>query len=101
MGLNFRKLLITELERRRSEIDSTLHFLRGCQPEDGSSSGKSGSSETAAKPVSLPRAERWLDREILGLRQNGLTLRAIAKQVQISHAGVWKVLRRLERHSVE
>jgi DNA-binding GntR family transcriptional regulator len=90
MGINFRRVLICELERRRSEIDSSLEILRRLRERDG----------RAAQPslaVSTGNTYKSRYEEIRDLRQQGLSLRAIAEQVSLSHAGVWKALRRLEQ----
>ena len=113
MGVNFRRLLISELERRRNEIDSMLGFLRGFQTQGSLPSGinltlreedkrlEAGAPPRSGglRPDGSPRADTALASEILNLRQQGLTLRAIAEHVQISHAAVWKLLRRIERNS--
>lgn len=105
MGLNFRRLLISELERRQTEIDSMLALLRGL---------KAGHmvERTPAKPANcfdfqgnstenpLRGTPAFYD-EIAELRQQGLSLRAIALQVNLSHAGVWKALRRREAKTPE
>ena len=97
MGLDFRKTLIAELERRQREIDSMLALLRriqnggGAMPQDASANWP---DSKRAKPLSNSGRGIELYSEIVELRQQGLSLRAIAEQVHLSHAGVWKVLRR-------
>jgi DNA-binding NarL/FixJ family response regulator len=99
MGLNFRKLLISELERRKREIDSVLQVLRYLQQrnydwDDAPEGGQPPASIYAGLPAPLS-----LDRQktILRLREQGLSLRAIAEKVSLSHAGVWKTLQRAQR----
>ena len=52
-------------------------------------------------PTNQPRGTQAFYEEIMELRQQGLSLRAIALQVNLSHAGVWKALRRLESRAAE
>jgi hypothetical protein len=98
MGLDFRKTLIIELERRQREIDSMLALLRRIQNGGGALPRDPGpswpESNKRSKPISNSGRGAELYSEIVELRQQGLSLRAIAEQVHLSHAGVWKVLRR-------
>ncbi len=105
MGLNFRKLLISELERRQQEIDSLLYLLRFLQNRDSQTEELQWNSQIADYGASI-RCSPYRNTEsrhevILGLREQGLSLRAIADQVCLSHAGVWKALQRLERNRVK
>ena len=110
MGMNFRQSLITELERRSQEIDSTLWILRRIKrrvPEDVQadqeerpsrhSAGRAADLFSASGQASSVSKNPLLYREILDMRANGLSLRAIAQQVRLSHTGVWKLLRRVEQ----
>jgi hypothetical protein len=99
MGLDFRKSLIAELERRRREIDEMVALLRRIQ--DGgyvrieSALVDDGIGDVRRrKSVKNSLSGGALYSEIFHLRQQGLSLRAIAEHVNLSHAGVWKVLRR-------
>jgi hypothetical protein len=98
MGLDFRKTLIAELERRQREIDSMLALLRRIQNGGGAilrdPATRWPENNKRSKPVSNSGRGTELYSEIMELRQQGLSLRAIAEQVHLSHAGVWKVLRR-------
>lgn len=100
MGLDFRKTLIAELERRQREIDSMLALLRRLQNGGGVPPDLSAHwPETNRRPKSIANSANSgrgpeLYSEIMELRQQGLSLRAIAEQVHLSHAGVWKVLHR-------
>jgi hypothetical protein len=97
MGLDFRKTLIAELERRQREIDSMLALLRRIQNGGAATSQDAGANwpeNKRAKPVTNSGRGVEMYSEIMELRQQGLSLRAIAEQVHLSHAGVWKVLRR-------
>lgn len=98
MGLDFRKSLIAELERRQREIDSMLALLRRIQNGGGAMPQETGLNwpDRTKRPKPLSNSGRGVElySEIMELRQQGLSLRAIAEQVHLSHAGVWKVLRR-------
>ena len=105
MGLNFRKLLISELERRQQEIDSLLHLLRFLQSHEFDSDGFQWNDKIVGLSSSI-QASPFRDsgsrhETILDLRQKGLSLRAIAEQVCLSHAGVWKALQRWERNQMK
>lgn len=98
MGLDFRKTLIVELERRQREIDSMLALLRRIQNGGSATPQDVGvnwpDNNRRVKPLSNSGRGVEMYSEIVHLRQQGLSLRAIAEQVHLSHAGVWKVLRR-------
>lgn len=100
MGLDFRKSLIAELERRQDEIDAALavlHRLKRGEVQGPAHVETGWNPENKRKRQVLEvEAKRGqaLYSEILELRSKGLSLRAIAEHVHLSHAGVWKVLRR-------
>jgi hypothetical protein len=106
MGLNFRRLLISELERRQTEIDSMLALLRGLkggyivERTPAESPSKIWNSQGLPVGNAVRGTPAFYD-EIAELRQQGLSLRAIALQVNLSHAGVWKALRRRESQTAE
>ncbi|MFZ0592305.1 MAG: hypothetical protein WAM39_17725 [Bryobacteraceae bacterium] len=98
MGLDFRKSLIAELERRQHEIDEVLallHRLKNGEVE-GARYPEPGWSPEGKREQQVLETKRGpaLYSEIVELRSKGLSLRAIAEHVHLSHAGVWKVLRR-------
>jgi hypothetical protein len=101
MGLNFRRTLISKLEQREREIDFTLALLRRLQIAGSDSAGEFHRLATIGDfekrpPARIPSLSGTaLYQEIQDLREQGLSLRAIAEHVQLSHAGVWKALRRL------
>jgi DNA-binding NarL/FixJ family response regulator len=101
MGLNFRRTLISKLERREREIDFTLALLRRLQVAGPDSAGEFrrlatvGGFEKRSSPRIPPLSGTARYKEIQDLREQGLSLRAIGEHVQLSHAGVWKALRRL------
>jgi biotin operon repressor len=102
MGLNFRQSLISELERRQEELDVTLALLLrlktgGLEPAKQPPTHKPVSRTTHLAGRSTSKSGSAVYDQIQELRLNGLTLRAIGEQVNLSHAAVWKALRKLDR----
>jgi DNA-binding NarL/FixJ family response regulator len=95
MGLDFRKSLIVELERRQREIDTVLAVLHRLKKGEVWRYVETGwiAESKPKKPASEAKRGPALYAEVLELRSQGLSLRAIAEHVHLSHAGVWKVLR--------